>query len=136
MTDFNVIHEPKNSCKAPSQSSNTATTLASSLLLEASRTIEDRASQRDTPDGERSMARATQAFNALKGGDARLTELDGWLFMCVLKMARANAGKGHLDDYVDLAGYAALAAECMAAPVAEPGCDSATEAKPSAWMTC
>lgn len=55
------------------------------------------------------MLRAVTAYNALTG--ATLSELDGWTFMCILKLARATAGKPHLDDFTDLAGYAALAGE-------------------------
>lgn len=84
------------------------------LLRDAADIIAERAKLRDTPEGERSMARAVDAFNGLVGGDKRLTELEGWLFMCCLKMARATAGGFHLDDYADLAGYAALAGECGA----------------------
>ena len=58
------------------------------------------------------MARAVTAYNALTG--AQLSETDGWVFMCVLKLSRAAAGRPHLDDYTDLAGYAALAAEGVA----------------------
>lgn len=61
------------------------------------------------------MARAVAAFNILTG--ASMSELDGWLFMSILKIARATAGLPHIDDAVDLAGYAALAAECIAAEV-------------------
>jgi hypothetical protein len=86
-----------------------AATTAAEILREAASVIEQRATLRDLPNGERSMARAVEAYNALSGKS--LTELDGWIFMCVLKMARATAGKPHLDDFTDLAGYAALAAE-------------------------
>lgn len=75
------------------------------------------------------MARAVASFNALVGGDQRLTELEGWLFLCQLKMARATSGAPHLDDYIDLAGYAALAAECVASKdqtVQEVGNDTTT----------
>jgi hypothetical protein len=51
------------------------------------------------------------AFNGLVGGDARLSETEGWLFMVCLKMARATAGKLNVDDYVDGAGYMGLAGE-------------------------
>lgn len=82
---------------------------AADILREAAAVIEQRATLRDLPNGERSMARAVQSYNALTG--STLSELDGWIFMCVLKMARATAGKPHIDDFTDLAGYAALAAE-------------------------
>lgn len=79
------------------------------ILRQAAREIEERAAQRDCPDGERSMARTVALFNALTGSS--LNELDGWQFMQCLKMARARAGRFVLDDYIDCAAYAALAAE-------------------------
>jgi len=86
---------------------------ADQILRQAADTIEARGKLRDTPDGERSMARAVDAFNILTG--SAMSELDGWTFMSILKIARATAGgEPHLDDHVDLAGYAALAAECVA----------------------
>jgi hypothetical protein len=68
-----------------------------------------RAAVRDLPGGERSMRRAVLAFSALTG--LEMTETQGWLFMAVLKLARATAGAHHLDDYCDMAAYAALAGE-------------------------
>lgn len=85
---------------------------ADQILMQAAETIRERGKLRDNQSGERSMARAVAAFNALTGFS--MTELEGWQFLCQLKMARATAGKPHLDDYTDLAGYAALAAECVA----------------------
>lgn len=41
------------------------------------------------------------------------SELDGWIFMCVLKLARGTAGEPYLDDFSDLAGYGALGGECI-----------------------
>lgn len=91
--------------------SDTPNQSADALLLAAAEAIRQRAALRDLPEGERSMARAIAAYNALTG--ANLSELDGWLFMCILKLSRAQAGEAHIDDYTDLAGYAALAAECL-----------------------
>jgi hypothetical protein len=92
---------------------------ADELLRQAAATIEERGKQRDDAEGERSMRRAVGMFNAMVDGrpypaEGFISELDGWLFMCCLKMARATAGKLCVDDYIDLAGYAALAAECAA----------------------
>lgn len=81
---------------------------APSILREAAQTIEDRAARRDLP-AERSMARAVGAFNTLTGQD--LTETQGWLFVAVLKLARATAGKHNPDDLLDAAAYVALALE-------------------------
>ena len=85
---------------------------ASDYLREAAQVIEERGKLRDMPDGERSMKRAVEAYTVLRG-PVMESELDGWLFLCVLKLARATAGKPHTDDYTDLSGYAALAAECL-----------------------
>lgn len=76
--------------------------------------IGERAVERDQPNGERTADRAARIFNAitLRHDAAALTALDGWLFMCCLKLARAQQGAFKLDDYVDLAAYAALAGEC------------------------
>jgi Domain of unknown function (DUF6378) len=82
---------------------------AGSILREAAATIDGRAAQRDTPQ-ERSMARCVDAFNGLTKHN--LTEEQGWMFMAILKMARAqNGGKFVKDDYVDGAAYIALAGE-------------------------
>ena len=86
---------------------------AHEILTEAAKILEERGKLRDTEQGERSMARAVSAFNALVPEKA-LTEGDGWLMLCCLKMARATAGKPHLDDAADLAGYAALLGEWVA----------------------
>ena len=59
------------------------------------------------------MGRTVAAFNALTGHN--LSERDGWLFMGVLKMARACCTpSGRPDDYVDLSSYGALAGEAAA----------------------
>lgn len=81
---------------------------APELLRHAATLIEQRAASRDRP-AERSMKRAIEAFNALTSQS--LTELQGWVFMAVLKMARAHAGTLNPDDYLDGAAYMALALE-------------------------
>lgn len=83
-------------------------------LRAAAQAIADRASQRDCESGERSMYRAVQTFNALTGHT--LTERDGWVFMNILKLSRAqssaeNGAPANLDDYIDGAAYMALAGE-------------------------
>lgn len=85
-------------------------TAAPVILHDAAQAIADRASTRDCPDGERSMARCVAAFNALYGH--QLTEEQGWQFMSLLKKSRAAAGRKHLDDYIDDSAYSALAGEC------------------------
>lgn len=84
---------------------------ATEIIQQAAAEVGERAPSRDSESGERSMARAVAAFNGLVGGDTRLSETEGWLFMCCLKMARATRGQLNIDDYIDLAGYAGLAGE-------------------------
>ena len=83
-------------------------------LSQAAQCIADRAAQRDLPEGERSMARAVATFNTLTGHE--LSERDGWVFMNILKLSRAQnsvdtGAQTNLDDYIDGAAYMALAGE-------------------------
>lgn len=70
--------------------------------------MKDRAVQRDSEDGERSMKACVDAFNAMFGHN--LTETQGWQFMVLLKMARSR-NKFNPDDYEDGAAYTGLAGE-------------------------
>lgn len=90
---------------------------APDLLIAAADCIADRADQRDHSTGERSMETASATFNALTGHT--LSERDCWIFMAVLKLARAQAGRHVLDDYVDGAAYIALAGESIGAEMAK-----------------
>lgn len=83
---------------------------APDILTRAADEMRARGKQRDTPEGERSMARTVASFNALTG--LSLTEAQGWVFMCCLKLARGTSNSTVLDDTVDLAAYAALWGEC------------------------
>lgn len=94
----------------PSVSRETPAT-AAEILLAGADAIDQRAEQRDAENGERSMAKAVAAFNALTGHEVSTRE--GWEFMTILKLARANGGRFHADDYVDGAAYLALAAESV-----------------------
>ena len=82
---------------------------ATDILQEAAECLTARAVERDKEGGERSMRAAVTAFNALTGHE--LSEVDGWNFMLMLKLARSYGGCFKLDDYVDAAAYAALAGE-------------------------
>lgn len=73
-------------------------------------TISARAAERDSGEGERSMASAVKAFNAMTS--VGLTETEGWLFMVLLKISRSRRGKFVVDDYIDGAAYMMLAGEC------------------------
>ena len=89
--------------------SATVTKSAQSILRKAADLIEDRAKQRDQPNGEKSMLKTVQAFNAIYG--TTLTEVQGWHFMELLKMTRSAYGVYVADDFEDKVAYAALAAE-------------------------
>ena len=93
-------------------------TVATHMLKSAAKAIQDRAQQRDMQDGERSMRRTVEAFNALT--NRAISEHEGWLFMVCLKMARATAGSFQPDDYVDGAAYFALAGDCEANTPQQP----------------
>ena len=83
---------------------------APDLLNAAAATITSRAKQRDDEQqGERSMGATVGAFNALYG--TNLSETQGWMFMVILKAARARQGDLNMDDYVDGSAYFALAGE-------------------------
>ena len=82
---------------------------ADQYLQAAAAEMADRAASRDAEDGERSMARAVEAFNALYG--QALTVTEGWQFMSILKKARGAQGAYREDDYIDDIAYSALAAE-------------------------
>lgn len=84
---------------------------APDILTNAAKHMTDRAAQRDQATGERSMLRTITAFNAITGH--AVSERDGWLFMAILKAARATTtATGVADDYEDGAAYFALAGEC------------------------
>jgi len=89
-------------------------TIPSDILHAAAQHMEDRASTYDAPEGERSMAKTVQMFNALIGGDQFINTEQGWLFMALLKIVRSQQGDVKMDNYEDLAAYAALAAEAAA----------------------
>lgn len=82
---------------------------ANELLSAASSLINNRSVERDKPNGERSMDRCVNAFNAMTGHN--LSEVDGWLFMQYLKHARSQSGRFRPDDYEDDIAYSALKAE-------------------------
>lgn len=89
---------------------------ADELLSKAAQHMQDRAATYDKPEGERSMGKAVQAFNAITGRD--LTEPEGWLLLQVLKDVRLFQRQGyHADSAEDCIAYAALKAEAKAGEV-------------------
>ena len=86
---------------------------APDILKKSAQHMLDRATTYDKPEGERSMAKTVQAFNAITGRD--ITTAEGWLMLAVLKQVRAfqNPGKPHVDSLEDGLAYLALMAEEM-----------------------
>lgn len=83
---------------------------APALLDQAAKHMRDRAATYDKPEGERSMGKTVQAFNAITGRD--LAEHEGWLLMALLKMVRSETSKEpHQDSVEDLIAYGALYGE-------------------------
>ena len=83
---------------------------ANKILKHASDCLLDRATERDK-EQERSMAKCVAAFNGLTGSN--MSEYHGWVFMAILKLARAENNQGcKIDDFVDGSAYIALAGEC------------------------
>ena len=88
------------------------------ILIEAGRAIKDRGDQYGRADGLFLMI--AQRWRLTLGQrhkvDLSLTAEDVGLLMLDLKTARAIAAPGHADNFVDLAGYAALLGEFNAIP--------------------
>ena len=90
---------------------------APGVLQKAAHHMLDRAATYDKSEGERSMGKVVQAFNAITGRD--LSEAEGWLLLQVLKDVRLFQRPGyHADSAEDCAAYAALKAEAKAREVA------------------
>lgn len=85
------------------------------FLTDAIATVDQRGTDNGYDVGqERSAARVAKVFNALT--DHNLTEADVWTLLIVLKQVR-NQRKFKHDNIVDMAGYAGLLGECLAAGV-------------------
>lgn len=85
---------------------------ANDILNAAVQHMQDRAATYDKPEGERSMAATVEAFRATTG--IEMSETDGWLFMCLLKIVRSRQGEYRADNFEDLAAYSCLAGESAA----------------------
>ena len=110
--DYPSVYSLKDDYEVVYMRGEEPTMTASDFLLAAMNHLGDRASTYDNPTGERSMGRTVEAFNAITGH--KLTEEQGWLFMCLLKQVRSQQGKYKSDNYEDLTAYASLMGECAA----------------------
>ena len=85
---------------------------AREFLLDAVAVMDERAEQYDQDDGERSMSKTIEAFNAITGNT--LIESDGWLIMLLLKQVRQWSKQTyHHDSALDAVAYSALLAESL-----------------------
>lgn len=83
---------------------------APALLDKAALHMRNRAATYDKPEGERSMGKTVEAFNAITGRDLR--ESEGWLLLALLKMVRSEQRDApHRDSVEDLIAYSALFGE-------------------------
>lgn len=91
-----------------------APTTAPAFLQSALQTLTQRGKDYDKPDGERSAASVSVAFNAITGRN--LTEAEVWLILQLVKDVRQwqNPGRYHADSALDCVAYAALKAEALA----------------------
>lgn len=73
----------------------------------------DRESQHGPKEiNHENIAKLWQAFLEIRQDPAApLRPLDAALMLALLKIARTQLGSHNIDDYVDLAGYAAVAGE-------------------------
>lgn len=111
---FVDIGEAYTCCQAKSaKSAQTATNShAGDYLTRAAKLMAERGQEYDKPQGERSMAAAVVAFNAITGNS--LTEAEGWLLLQTLKDARQWSRETfHRDSAEDCIAYAALKAEAL-----------------------
>ena len=86
---------------------------ATDFLSKALTLLEERGKDYDQPQGERSMGKTVQAFNAITGHT--LKESEGWLLLQLLKDVRqwSNPDSYHADSAEDCISYAALKAEAL-----------------------
>lgn len=82
---------------------------APDILEAGAKHMRDRAKLYDQKGGERSMRQTVVVFEELTG--VELTAQQGWLFMVVLKLVRAQNNPTHMDNYEDACAYVALHAE-------------------------
>lgn len=105
------VSEPRiiNREEVPMENVKPASTIeiVHSILDQAKHEVGDRADTYDQEEGEESMPRIVAMFNVLYGCNMSVEQ--GWMFMTLLKQVRSSQGSKKMDNYVDLAAYAAFA---------------------------
>ena len=86
---------------------------AESVLRKAASLVggDREATHGDKVDNHENIASLWNAYLDLKNIEAAITAHDVAIMMVLLKAARTKTGSLNLDDYVDMAGYAGVAAE-------------------------
>lgn len=91
------------------------TKTAQTVLDQCANLLDERAQERDSQHGERSIGKALEAWWLIWGDTIKErgepTESEMWEFMSILKKVRKSYGIYHSDDYIDDVCYSALAAE-------------------------
>jgi hypothetical protein len=62
-------------------------------------------------DAERNFTAIAGAWQAYLAGRAEITSVDVAAMMVILKMCRSRNNSGHLDSWIDGAGYSAIGGE-------------------------
>jgi len=75
----------------------------------AEQILKERGAERNQSSGERNMEKIVSMFNTLTGNN--LSTSDGWKFMILLKIVRAETGQYKQDDYIDGCSYFSLLGE-------------------------
>lgn len=101
-----------------SEGGRTPTLHAENYLRRSIYALNQRARDYDSLGGEKSIGKTIELFNKLTGNN--LSDSQGWLFMVCLKLVRSQQGTFHMDNFVDLAAYAALYGESQEKEVPEP----------------
>lgn len=110
---YKIIKEAPEA-EEPRMDRSDETTPAVRILQTAANHMRDRAATYDKPEGERSMGKTVEAFNAVTGRD--LSESEGWLLLQILKDVRLFQRPGyHADSAEDCVAYAAMKAEAKMA---------------------
>lgn len=78
------------------------------FLTQASNTLQDRATDYDTPDGEESLPLVTEVFNLITRDGKLDSPARAALFMTILKLVRSQQGDYRRDNFVDGPAYFAM----------------------------
>jgi len=109
---------------------------AQSILTQAAAHLAKRAEQYDKPEGERSVPAVVDAFNAITGH--HLTHAQGWQFLLLLKLVRAQTASGQAlaDSVEDATAYASLMGEEMLAADEPFKAGEMPKPGPMVWAPC